>query len=327
MKEHIWDRGLGLTALAVALVSVVSVWLAWQTNGDLFPRLSLAVLAPIAGAALTSYSLRVLRFHYFLSHSGVAISLRGTIVVQTVGFALSVTPGHVGEVFKLHLIRQRVGTSLVQTAPLLLLDRLTEGGGFMILATASALILPALQAQTPMPTLILLALALMFAFALTRTRWGGGIAVANARLAESRLGRRFVPHLQNLWHGLETSFTLSMVLGGLGLSALARFADGFVVLFAAHIVGVELALPTAVFVIAVSGLAGGVSLLPAGIGAVETTMVGLLVLLGATWSNALAIALLARLFTLWLWVALGLATAFFLRLRALHTRSSEGAEF
>jgi uncharacterized protein (TIRG00374 family) len=92
-------------------------------------------------------------------------------------------------------------------------------------------------------------------------------------------------------------------------------------------VGVELALPTAVFVLAVSGLAGGVSLLPAGIGAVETTMVGLLVILGVTWSNALAIALLTRLFTLWLWVAVGLVTAFLLRLLALGAPFGEGAGY
>jgi uncharacterized protein (TIRG00374 family) len=230
-------------------------------------------------------------------------------------------------VFKLHLIRQRVGTPLIRTAPLLVLDRLTEGGGFTILATVSALTLPALRGETPTPVLILLALGLMFAFALTRRLWGHGIAVFSARLARTRLGARFVPHLQNLWNGLETSFTVSQILGGLGLSALARFADGLVVLFAARIVGVELALPTAVFVLAVSGLAGGVSLLPAGIGAVETTMVGLLVILGATWSNALAIALLTRLFTLWLWVALGLATAFLLRLRALGAPFSEGTGY
>ena len=57
--------------------------------------------------------------------------------------ALSVTPGHIGEVFKLHLIREQVGTPVSRTAPLLVLDRLTEGGGFLILAIASAMVLPA----------------------------------------------------------------------------------------------------------------------------------------------------------------------------------------
>lgn len=324
MSERIWNRTLFLTAIAVAIISGVSVWWAWSTSADLASRLSLLALTPVLGAALVSYSLRIVRFYYFLARSGVVISLRDTAVVQAVGFALAVTPGHVGEVFKLHLIRERAGTPLVQTAPLLVLDRLTEGGGFTLLATASALSLPALWTQIPAPGLMLLVLAMVFAFALTRSRWSTQVAVVDSRLAESRLGQRFLPHFRNFWRGLETSFTPKQIAGGLALSTIARCVDGLVILFTAHMFGVELALPAAVLVLAVSGLAGGISFLPAGTGAVETTMVGLLVLLGATWSNALAITLLARLSTLWLWVGLGLVLAFLLRVSPVRARLSEG---
>jgi glycosyltransferase 2 family protein len=271
-------------------------------------------------AALVSYALRVLRFYYFLSRSGVAISLPSTLVAQMVGFALGVTPGRVGEVFKLHLIRERTGTPVAQTAPLLLLDRLTEGGGFMILALASAPLLPALRTRVPMPALLLLGLAVMALFALTRDWWSKRIVIPNSRITDSRLGLLLVPHLKNLWRGMETSFTPTQILGGLALSSIARLADGLVVLFTAQMLGVELELPEAVFVLAVSGLTGGISFLPAGLGAVETTMVGLLVLVGAVWSNAVAIALVARLCTLWLWVALGLVVAFLMRLPSVRIR-------
>lgn len=324
MSERIWNRSLQFTAIAVAIISSISVWLAWNTSGNLLARLSLLAFLPVLGAAVFSYSLRILRFHYFLSRSGIAIPLRGTIIVQCIGFALSVTPGHVGEVFKLHLIRERSGIPVVQTAPLLLLDRLTEGGGFMILATGSAWLLPKAITATPVPTLMLLGLALLVLFALTRRRWYHyGTAVANSRLGQFQIFRGLAPHLKNLWRGLDTSIVPSQVLGGLAMSALARFADGFVVLFAARMVGVELTLPSAVFVLAVSGLAGGISVLPAGIGAVETTMIGLLTLFGASLPDALAITLLARLCTLWLWVALGLAMAFRMNLPSFGTRLEE----
>ncbi len=316
MSERVWDRSLLVTASTVAIASSISIGLAWQTSSHLAAHFSVGAAAPVVVAATVSYALRMLRFRYFLSRSGVALSLRGTMVVQAVGFALSVTPGHVGEVFKLHLIRERAGTPVVQTAPLLLLDRLTEGGGFAILAAASGLLLSTLPTPTPVPGLTLLGLALIFVFALTRRRWAGFLR-ADASWRQSRLGERLAPHLQNLARGLDVSFTPAQILGGLALSAVARFADGLVVLFAAQMVDVQLAIPTAVFVLAVSGLAGGVSFLPAGTGAVETTMTGLLVLFGTPWTDALAITLLARLGTLWLWVALGLALAFVLKLRPL----------
>jgi uncharacterized protein (TIRG00374 family) len=324
MSEHLWDRSLLVTAIAVAIVSSVSIGLAWQTSNHLATHLSVGAVAPVVAAATVSYALRMVRFHYFLSRSGVPLSLRGTMVVQAVGFALSVTPGHVGEVFKLHLIRERTGTPVVQTAPLLLLDRLTEGGGFAILAAVSGLLLSTLPTPTPVPALTLLGLAVVFVFALTRRRWAG-LFVGDSAWLQSRLGSRLAPHLQNLARGLNVSFTPAQILGGLILSAVARFADGLVVLFAAQMTGVQLAIPMAVFVLAVSGLAGGVSFLPAGTGAVETTMTGLLVLFGTPWVDALAITLLARLATLWLWVALGLALTFVLKLRPLPAPIQEDA--
>ncbi len=313
MNERVWNTSLVVTAIAVAVISGASVWVAWHASTDLAQRISVLALAPVLSAAVVSYSLRILRFHYFLTRSGVAITLRGTALVQVIGFALSVTPGHIGEVFKLHLIRERVGTPVIRTAPLLILDRFTEGGGFLVLAVASAIAMPALRSQVPAPGMILAGLALAFVFAM-------GVRVLRRRgnMDPSRLSQvspvqRILPHLENLWHGLESSFTVPQILGGIALSTVARFADGLVILFAAHLLGVELALPAAILVLAVSGLAGGISFLPAGTGAVETTMVGLLVLLGGTLPNALAITLLARLSTLWLWVALGLAVAFVVR--------------
>ena len=63
-----------------------------------------------------------------------------------------------------------------------------------------------------------------------------------------------------------------------------------------------------------SGLVGGASFLPAGIGVVETSMTGLLLLMGTELPNAIAITLFSRLSILWLWVVIGLGFAFRMRL-------------
>jgi len=312
LTERIWKRALLLTAIAVAIISGVSVWLTWHTSADTIARLSFFAIAPIFVAALISYSLRSVRFFYFLGRSGIAISLRDAIIVQTVGYSLSVTPGRLGEVFKLHMIRERTGASAVQTAPLVILDRLTEGGGFAVLAIVSAFMVPELKALVPSPWLVLLGLGVLFIFALTRDRWSR-LAISPSQWIESRLGR-LAPYWPRFWQGMRTGFTLTQIAGGLGLTVVARFADGFVVLMAAQIMGVGLSLPQAILVLTISGLAGGFSFLPVGVGATEATMTGLLVLLGAPLSNALAITLLTRLGTLWLWVGLGLVVAFWLRL-------------
>jgi uncharacterized protein (TIRG00374 family) len=204
---------------------------------------------------------------------------------------------------------------------LFLLDRLTEGGGFFILASVSLLGLPAFESRMSAPSWLIVGLVAICLFAVAQRLWNRPVSIEKLPLARIGPLQRFLPHLINFWIGVKTSFTPSQIIGGLGLSTVARFSDGLVVLFAARMLGTQLTLPAAVFVLAVSGLSGGLSFLPAGTGAVETIMTGLLVVNGATLTNALAITLLARLATLWMWVAMGLGLAFALRLSALRARS------
>jgi uncharacterized protein (TIRG00374 family) len=317
MTERVWDRSLLITSIVVAMIASASLWLAWSASPGAVARFSLAAFAPAFGAAVVSYALRTARFYYFLTRSGIRISFRETIRIQLIGFALSVTPGRVGEVFKLRLIRRDAGTPVVQSAPLLLLDRLTEGGGFLILAITSALVLPTFEDDVPISAFLLVGLGVMLVLALTRKQWSRIFEFVRLRLGKSNWGERLAPHLENLGRGMQSTFTARQIAGGLALSVLARFADGLAVYFMARMVNVNLGLAPSVFVLATSGLVGGASFLPAGIGAVEATMTGLLMLFNVRLSRAVAVTLFTRLVTLWMWVALGLVVAFLSRLSPL----------
>ncbi len=314
MSQRIWSRSLLVTSLIAITISALSIGWEWNTSGQLTTSLSAAAIALVLGAACLSYTLRILRFHLLLSQSGIPISLGNTALAQGVGFALSVTPGSVGEVFKLELIKERARTPLLRAAPVLLLDRMMEGAGFLVLALALPLALPTLQEHVPNLDFLVISFGLVLLLVLLRNPLARLVKRASAGLTRFALVRRLRPYSQNLWQGLVSSLAPRQIVTGLGLTALARVSDGLVLFFAAQMLGVALALPLAIFVLALSGFAGGISLLPGGAGAVETTMVGLLVLAGASFPTALAITLLARLSTLWLWVGLGLALALILQL-------------
>jgi uncharacterized membrane protein YbhN (UPF0104 family) len=96
------------------------------------------------------------------------------------------------------------------------------------------------------------------------------------------------------------------LLAGTGLGLLGRSLDGLALLSLAHALGVFLPTAGGLFILGTSGLTGGFSMLPGGLGAVEMNQAGLLMLWGAGWSAALLITLLLRLGTLWLWIGLGL---------------------
>lgn len=310
MSQRTWNRSLLGASLIAANIAGFSVWLEWNESAELTLKLSLLALAMVLGAAGFGYLLRILRFYFLLSRGGVPISLPGTAFAQAVGSALSVTPGSVGQVFELHLVQTRSGTSFLQTAPLLLVDQAMEWAGLLLLALISAVLIPSLQNRIPAPTLLAASFALLLCIILI---WRGRRMIARAvtfALNRYSAGQRALPSLAKLWSGMESGVTPRRLGTALALTCLARIADGLVLLLAAQMLGVSIALPFAMIVIALSGFAGGLSLLPGGAGAAETTMAGLLVFTGAPFASALAITLLTRISTLWLWVGLGLSAAF-----------------
>ncbi|MGE5140641.1 MAG: lysylphosphatidylglycerol synthase domain-containing protein, partial [Rudaea sp.] len=131
MKSTSWNRSLLIASLFTVAVSAVSVWVEWNSAQEVALRFSVTALALILMAAASSYLLRILRFYLLLSVSGVPVSFPGAALAQGVGFALSVTPGSIGDVFKLELIKERAGTTLLRAAPALILDRVLEGSGFL----------------------------------------------------------------------------------------------------------------------------------------------------------------------------------------------------
>lgn len=318
MDKRTWNRSLFVASLIAASISAISVWFEWNTTQHSTVRISLIALTLVLSAAGLSYTLRIIRFYMILSQSGVRVSLPNTALAQAVGFALSVTPGSLGEVFKLHVIQERSGTTFLQAAPALVLDRAMEGAGFVALVLVSAVAFPALQSRIPGMPVYAIGLALLLGSILLWRRAGGVMTKAGALWRRFLTGRRLLTSLHAKVIAVRPIVTRGELVAGFALTGLARIADGLVLLLAAQMLGVSIALPAAIFVIALGGFAGGISLLPGGAGAVESTMAALLMFWGVPFAAAIGITLLARISTLWLWVALGLGTALIMQFKGTN---------
>jgi uncharacterized protein (TIRG00374 family) len=87
---------------------------------------------------------------------------------------------------------------------------------------------------------------------------------------------------------------------------LAWGAEGMALYWMLGWLGIPLDLVAALFVYAISMIAGALSFLPGGLGGAEGTMIGLLLASGAPQGQAVAATVLIRLTTLWFAVGLGL---------------------
>jgi uncharacterized protein (TIRG00374 family) len=262
------------------------------------------VLPAILGLTVVNYLLRSGRFHYYLRRIGVNISLWTSARVFIGGFALTLTPGKVGELVRVVWLKNIAGAEPARTAPTILVDRVVDGLAMALLAQLGTVAYPRLW-----PAVAVIMVGLTAAVIIIQIR----------PLAEWVLGRgerlpvisRFAPHLHALYESTYELLRLKNLLLGLLIGMLAWTAQG--VAFYLILVGLgqppslQLAL-LAIFTLAVGSLLGGASSLPGGLGATEVSMTGILqAVVGLPEDAAATAVLLIRFFTLWSGVVMGVA--------------------
>lgn len=92
----------------------------------------------ILGLTLFNYALRFLKWHYYLGVVGVKrVPWRESLLIFLSGFSMTLTPGKAGEFLKAFLVKERTGTPVSITSPIVLAERLTDGLALLLLALSS----------------------------------------------------------------------------------------------------------------------------------------------------------------------------------------------
>jgi uncharacterized membrane protein YbhN (UPF0104 family) len=299
--------GSVLWAAASLAVGTAGLWL--PSGADLgLAGVDARLLGLALAFAAGSFALRLARWYSLATRLAPTLSLARGLAFGTVGFALTATPGKAGEVFKLYLLRRHSGVPLAASAPILLVEKATEALGFLGVALlggaflAHALLEQA-RAQVWAPLGLGLVLALLVLGRQPVRRWGGP-ALARVAPWVARL-----PPLRDLARGSDRLLAPRPAAVALACSLGARLCDAVALYGVARAFSVDLALADAMAALGTAGLVGGFSFLPAGLGAVEATLAGLLAVLGHDLGRVLGVVLVARVLILWQWVALGLALA------------------
>lgn len=285
---------LVLGAVATVYAAVLLIWGGGGTS-------SLALLwswtgLQAAALCLVSYVLRGIRWRLWMAHYGRRFGWLEGLRFYLAGYAFTPTPGNIGEAVRgLLLARQPLSTAqglaifgaerLADLLCLLLLCLPAAGWVLMHVRVQEVIqASPHLFVQLAGACVLLLLMVLWF---LLRQR--------------HKLLQRFI-WLQEAWNCLALQPVLWFVL-----TLTAWAAQGLAVWLLCRALEVHLPLLTAIGFYSVAMVAGALSALPAGLGGMEAVLTGLLVAQSATAPEALAITVMARLLTLWLAVAIGVA--------------------
>lgn len=265
------------------------------------------LLAPILLLTSFNYVFRFVKWQYYLRRVGITglpVGLSARIFFAN--FTMAMTPGKVGEVFKSLLLREAVGTPIAVSAPMILVERLTDGIAMLLLASAGLVVF-----RYGVPVFATIAvLGLLNLLLLQQRRLIRRVIDAGERI---RFLAGFTHHLHTFYDStyalLRPAPLLFATATGL-LSWLGECVAFFLVLVGLGFAGTPRLFLTAMFVLAAATLLGSVSLLPGGLGAAEIGMTAMLLALMTgplmTHDVAVAATLLIRFCTLWFGVALGL---------------------
>ena len=284
--------GLGLAGL-VAATGWREVW------AEIRQITALQVLILLA-LSLVNYLARSARWHIFARRLGLDTTFVQDMRHFLGGFAMSVTPGRVGELVRMRWIARETGWSFERTAPLMLADRASDLAAMGVLLAASL----ALSSRGIAYGLPVAALALSGAFIATRPGLLDTIASLGYR-ATGRLRRLFVG-LRRAARSLA-SFSAPGLIGAMAvLGAVGWLAEGYAFDLLLVWMGADIGLAKATAIFIFSALAGGLTGAPGGVGGAEAAMVALLVLEGVPLEVSLPATAIIRVTTLWFAIAIGL---------------------
>ena len=293
-KNFVLALGLG-----VAVYLVLAVVSGLDDLRDAFADFHWSLLPVVFGLVAFSYTVRFVRWAYYLKLLRISLSPRTNVAIFAAGLSMTISPGKFGEVLKSVFIRQVSDAPMARTMPAIVAERATDGTGMVAWGLLGAVAF----SFGPVTLLFFLAITAASIAVLRSKRLS---LLTERALLKLPLLHRLAAHLGE-FHGASNEL---LAIRPLIVGTVISFCSWGIEILAVYlcVVGAGVGTPflVVVFIFAVSSIAGALSMLPGGIGAVEAGMAGMFgTLAGLAVGTAAALTFVIRLATLWFATLIG----------------------
>jgi uncharacterized protein (TIRG00374 family) len=241
----------------------------------------------------------------FLKALGHRIPRVDNVRIYLAGFALTTTPGKLGETLRSILLRP-YGVRYAESLGAFFADRFCDLVGIVFITGVLAQRL--YPAARHIALLLAAILAVMILVYVQERRVLAGIEKLAQRVFRNGV---FAVSTRSLVESALLCLRPRRFVLGVSVSCVAWGLQGLVLAYLLSRLGAELPVALTVFFFFFSTLVGAASMIPSGIGSQEATLIGLLALYGVDTASGVAATLILRLGTLWLAVAVGLLCTVF----------------
>ena len=262
-----------------------------------------------------SWTILFFRWHFLLKNSGMNAPYKQNFIIFIAGFALGVTPGKVGELFKSQILKNKFNFSRTKSAPIIIVEKFYD---FFAIAMLSFVGLWFFEPATYV-FLFLTSVIIIFY-----------ILTSSEKIFLKFLGiTKKIKFLKNFTNQLPESFiiiqnsTRKKILPlSLTLSISFWVTESIIAYFVLLSFDVNILDFLEFFTIyTTSIILGVISFLPLGIGVVEGSLVGFLSMNGIEFHLATTLVVFIRLFTRWIAVSVG-----FIALKLTNVLQNESDE-
>lgn len=293
-------------AIATAMLAAVgyltvALWSGWHDMAQAARNAGLAGICIALVLSLVNYGLRFVRWQLYLGAMNQRVPLWPSLRIYLAGFALTTTPGKVGELLRSALLTTW-SVPFRSSAAALISERLSDLTAIILLASVGLTVLPGGGAWVAIAAVGVASALVVLANRSWLDRLRACIAPAGRARGAIRglLGMLIEGSRCNAPRLLVVATVISIVAWGAECVAFHIVLDRM---------GAPVPFTFAVSVYAISMLAGALSFMPGGLGGAEAAMTGLLVWHGLDAGTAFAATLIIRLATLWFAVAIGAAAS------------------
>ncbi len=296
--------------ISLAILGLIILYVHPEQLGGALSRFHLAYLPVVLSLSLAYYLLKGYQWHLFLKPLKLDHGAVETILIYLAGQPTAILP--LGELTRAFILRQHAKVNLGEVSATVVVQELLYPIFLIAAAVPGAGQFPGAQAAVVVALLGILGIS-------TILLWPRAFNFVMRFAVRVPIIRHYAADLMSLHKDVIFIARRPATLGPALLGPVAAMIAIAMFYFTVRSVGIDLGVYQAAFVYAVAHLAGGVSLLPGGIGAYEGSMTFLLVAFGVATPVAAAIAILNRAFDRLLVTVVGTVVFFAIR-RPLNLR-------
>lgn len=247
---------------------------------------------------LLNYILRFIKWNYYLRQVDINIPIKDSALIFAAALPMTITPGKIGEFIKSYMLKVKYEYPVTLTSPVVIVERLTDSIGMVILTAVGVL-----SFNFGVSFLIITILLIIL----------GMIILQSKKLCYGTIGiisrltiiKKYVPVLTNFYESICSVLKVRILITATLIGIVAWAFEGFVVYFSAKGAGANISILYAIFILALSSIAGAISMIPGGIVVSEGSILAMLLRTGIQKGVAGFISFIIRFATLWLGVIVG----------------------